>query len=336
MLGGMSDATRILSAASAGDPRAAEQLLPLVYDELRKLAAARLAREKPGQTLQPTALVHEAYLRLVGGGGPGWNGRGHFFAAAAEAMRRILVERARRKQATKRGGDRQRVDLDEADSPLPRPRRRPARPGRGPRPGWPRDDPDAAELVKLRYFAGLTDRPGGRVPRHLPPDRRPRTGPTPGPGCTASSRRQPSRRSPRSRRHFLADSSARFRTDRRRQLTARSRSMSDQDRPRRTIFLAALERRRTRTDRRRVPRRACGGDAALRGGSRPCSKPTTAPAASWIRRRRADPRRPRPPPSPSGPGTVIGPYKLLEQIGEGGIGVVFMAEQSSRSAARSP
>ena len=92
----MPDVTRILSAAAAGDPRAAEELLPLVYEELRKLAAARLAEEKPGQTLQATALVHEAYLRLVGNDQP-WNGRGHFFAAAAEAMRRILINRARRK-----------------------------------------------------------------------------------------------------------------------------------------------------------------------------------------------------------------------------------------------
>src|SRR5687768_15567095 len=102
----MSDVTRILSAIEQGDPRAAEQLLPLVYDELRKLAAQRLAQEKPGQTLQATALVHEAYLRLVGAGEEQpWNSRGHFFAAAAEAMRRILVEQARRKQADKHGGD---------------------------------------------------------------------------------------------------------------------------------------------------------------------------------------------------------------------------------------
>src|SRR5262245_51650093 len=98
MLGVVADVTHILNAVEAGDPRAAEELLPLVYDELRKLAAARLAAEKPGQTLQATALVHEAYLRLVGGARPqDWNGRGHFFAAAAEAMRRILIELARRK-----------------------------------------------------------------------------------------------------------------------------------------------------------------------------------------------------------------------------------------------
>src|SRR5947207_16024363 len=108
----MSEVTRVLSAIERGEPHAAEQLLPLVYDELRKLAAQRLAAEKPGQTLQATALVHEAYLRLVGASDePHWNGRGHFFAAAAEAMRRILVDQARRKQAEKHGGDRLRVDL---------------------------------------------------------------------------------------------------------------------------------------------------------------------------------------------------------------------------------
>src|ERR671927_1362190 len=108
----MSEVTRILSAIEQGDPRAAGQLLPLVYDELRELAAARMADEDPGQTLQATALVHEAYLRLVGGEQPrDWNGRGHFFAAAAEAMRRILVEGARRKNRERHGGGRQRLSL---------------------------------------------------------------------------------------------------------------------------------------------------------------------------------------------------------------------------------
>src|SRR5262249_8282226 len=112
----MSDVTQILSAIEQGDPQAAGQLLPLVYDELRKLAAQKLAQEKPGQTLQPTALVHEAYLRLVDvNAAQSWNSRGHFFAAAAEAMRRILIENARRKQADKRGGGRARVSLDCVD-----------------------------------------------------------------------------------------------------------------------------------------------------------------------------------------------------------------------------
>src|SRR2546428_6241115 len=120
MFKAMSEVTRILSAIEQGDPSAAEQLLPLVYDELRKLAAQRLAQEAPGQTLDATALVHEAYLRLVASGDasapqePQWNSRGHFFAAAAEAMRRILVDNARRKRRPKHGGDRQRIELDEA------------------------------------------------------------------------------------------------------------------------------------------------------------------------------------------------------------------------------
>src|SRR6516162_7259221 len=120
----MSEVTRILSAIEQGDPHAPEKLLPLVYDELRKLAARRLAQEKPGQTLQATALVHEAYLRLVANPGrdadrvePHWNSRGHFFAAAAEAMRRILVEKARHKRSLKAGGDRQRQELLEIPAP---------------------------------------------------------------------------------------------------------------------------------------------------------------------------------------------------------------------------
>src|SRR5262245_15474586 len=158
----MSEVTRILSALEQGDPSAAEQLLPLVYDELRRLAAQRLAHEKPGQTLEATALVHEAYLRLVGepaasaaGSGPHWNSRGHFFAAAAEAMRRILINRARDKGRQKRGGSFQRVDLDRLlvadqapeeelvaiDDALQELARRNA---------------PCAELVKLRFFTGLT------------------------------------------------------------------------------------------------------------------------------------------------------------------------------------
>jgi RNA polymerase sigma factor (TIGR02999 family) len=156
----MSDVTRILSAIEQGDPHAAEQLLPLVYDELRKLAAHKMKQEKPGQTLQATALVHEAYLRLVASGRasaprePHWNSRGHFFAAAAEAMRRILVDSARRKGRPKHGGDRQQVDLDQAlsvadpsenlvalDDALAK---------------LAAQEPIKAEVVKLRYFAGLS------------------------------------------------------------------------------------------------------------------------------------------------------------------------------------
>jgi RNA polymerase sigma factor (TIGR02999 family) len=152
----MSDVTRILSQIESGDPSAADQLLPLVYDELRILAAAKLANEKPGQTLQATALVHEAYLRLVGGGKEqDWNSRGHFFGAAAEAMRRILVEQARRKNRVRHGSDRQRTGLadvalsrapdadtilavDEAVARLAE------------------QEPETAEVVKLHFFAGLT------------------------------------------------------------------------------------------------------------------------------------------------------------------------------------
>jgi RNA polymerase sigma factor (TIGR02999 family) len=156
ILGPMSDVTRILSAIEKGDSRAVEKLLPLVYDELRKLAAQKMAQEKPGQTLQATALVHEAYLRLVGTeAGAHWNSRGHFITAAAEAMRRILVENARRKKSEKHGGRRKRIDLslaepiseadpdavldlDESLTILAH------------------EDPEAAAVAKLRIFAGLS------------------------------------------------------------------------------------------------------------------------------------------------------------------------------------
>src|SRR5262249_39323246 len=160
---GMSDVTQILSAIEQGDPHAAEQLLPLVYDELRKLAAQKLAQEKPGQTLEATALVHEAYLRLMGDqpaaqASEHWDSRGHFFSAAAEAMRRILVDQARRKHSQKRGGTLRRVELDEGaflaapekqaeenllalDEALQE---------------LEKEEPAKARLVKLRYFAGMS------------------------------------------------------------------------------------------------------------------------------------------------------------------------------------
>jgi RNA polymerase sigma factor (TIGR02999 family) len=153
----MSDVTRLLSAITKGDPHAADDLLPLVYDELRRLASQWLAQEAPGQTLQPTALVHEAFVRLTGTSTPetGWDSRGHFFAAAAEAMRRLLVENARRKKRRKHGGDRRRIELEVAESVLQAPSedllaldealtRLTAH------------DPIKAEVVKLRFFAGLT------------------------------------------------------------------------------------------------------------------------------------------------------------------------------------
>jgi RNA polymerase sigma factor (TIGR02999 family) len=157
----MSEVTRILSAIDQGDPHAASQLLPLVYDELRKLAAQKLAREKPGQTLQPTALVHEAYLRLVANPPgqrqqePPWDSRGHFFAAAAEAMRRILVEGARRKKRVKHGGDRQRVDLGDQEVPVrPPPDEILALDQALTR--LAEEDPAAAQVVQLHFFAGLS------------------------------------------------------------------------------------------------------------------------------------------------------------------------------------
>jgi DNA-directed RNA polymerase specialized sigma24 family protein len=177
----MSDVTRILSQIDAGDPRAAAQLLPLVYDELRKLAAARLAYEKPGQTLQATALVHEAYLRLVGGGArdsglgtreennaagtvfpsppplapsPAFHSRGHFFAAAAEAMRRILVERARQKAGPVRGGNWPRVSLDACEIPDSRPAEVLAI--HEALDDLAEQSPAQADLVKLRYFVGMS------------------------------------------------------------------------------------------------------------------------------------------------------------------------------------
>jgi RNA polymerase sigma factor (TIGR02999 family) len=159
----MSDVTQILDAIEQGDPHAAKQLLPLVYDELRKLAAQKLAQEKPGQTLQATALVHEAYLRLVDvDKAQHWDSRAHFFAAAAEAMRRLLIDQARRKRRPKHGGGRSRVSLDEAlclleapnddllalDEALQR---------------LAREEPAKAELVKLHYFAGLSLEDAGRA-----------------------------------------------------------------------------------------------------------------------------------------------------------------------------
>ncbi|OHB66333.1 MAG: RNA polymerase subunit sigma [Planctomycetes bacterium RBG_13_62_9] len=151
----MNDVTRILNAIERGDAQATDELLPLLYEELRLLAAQKLAGETPGQTLQATALVHEAYLRLLGDDGPTWQSRGHFFAAAAEAMRRILIENARRKRRLKRGGNKEKVDLDNAEVTI----------------CGPCDDLIAldealeklaridkvkADLVKLRFFAGLT------------------------------------------------------------------------------------------------------------------------------------------------------------------------------------
>ena len=164
----MNDITLMLQSVGRGQKQASEELLPLVYDELRRLATARMAREAAGQTLQPTALVHEAWVRLVGDGAQTWENRAHFFGAAAEAMRRILIENARRKHSLKAGGDRVRVELADAEAAFD--------------PGAPastraldllaldealtklrRDDPVKAELVKLRYFGGLALEEAGHV-----------------------------------------------------------------------------------------------------------------------------------------------------------------------------
>ena len=152
----MNEVTRILQAAEEGDPQASDRLLPLVYDELRRLAAAQLLQERPGQTLDATALVHEAYLRLVGATPQAaWDGRGHFFAAAAEAMRRILVESARRKKRLKHGGGRDRLDFDRVEACAEtRPAELLALDEALDR--LAAEEPVVAEVVKLRYFAGLT------------------------------------------------------------------------------------------------------------------------------------------------------------------------------------
>ncbi len=160
----MADVTRILHAIEQGDPQAADELLPLVYEELRLLASQKLSHESPGQTLQATALVHEVYLRLVGESGQDWRSRGHFFAAAAQAMRRILIDSARRKKSLKRGGGQERVDLDNVvlvderrmavddllalDEALD---------------DLAETDPKVADLVKLRFFAGLTGEQAGKA-----------------------------------------------------------------------------------------------------------------------------------------------------------------------------
>jgi len=152
----MTEVTRVLNAIEQGDSSAAEQLLPLVYDELRKLAAQRLANEKPGQTLEATALVHEAYLRLVDADKDAhWDSRGHFFAAAAEAMRRILIDNARHKQSDKCGGGRERIDFDRIDVPAPRQAERMLALDEA-LTKLAQTDLQAAELVKLRYFVGFT------------------------------------------------------------------------------------------------------------------------------------------------------------------------------------
>jgi len=150
----VSDVTRILQSMGCGDVKAAEELLPLVYDELRRLAAAKMAREVPGQTLQPTALVHEAWLRMGGDAQPDWQNRGHFFSAASEAMRRILVENARRKLRLKRGGGAERVELHESAIQAPAEEEKLLQVHEALN-ALAAEDPQKAEIVKLRFFVGL-------------------------------------------------------------------------------------------------------------------------------------------------------------------------------------
>jgi RNA polymerase sigma factor (TIGR02999 family) len=158
----VSDVTRVIEAIQRGDPKAAEELLPLVYEELRKLAASRMSNEAAGQTLQPTALVHEAWLRLVGVGCQKWDNKGHFFAAAAEAMRRILIENARRKHALKRGVHLERVNLEDVEAAI-------LTDGEtlllvnDALEKLEQEDPEAAQLVKLRFFAGMTNEEAGQA-----------------------------------------------------------------------------------------------------------------------------------------------------------------------------
>ena len=151
----MTDVTRILNALEQGDAKAADELLPLVYEELRLLAAQKMAQERPGQTLQATALVHEAYIRLVKGGDQDWHGRGHFFSAAAEAMRRILVDSARRKQSMRRGGHRQKINLSDAFLVIDDPKEDILAVNEA-LDKLAGEDQKLAEVIKLRYFAGLT------------------------------------------------------------------------------------------------------------------------------------------------------------------------------------
>ncbi len=163
----MTDVTHILNAIEQGDAKAADELLPLVYEELRRLAAQKMSREKPGQTLQATALVHEAYLRLVASEAQDWKSRTHFFSAAAEAMRRILIENARRKQRIKHGGGQQRIEIEQTELAIQEPSEDVIALDEA-LTKLAQKDPIATELIKLRYFTGLTLDHAGKILR-IPP-----------------------------------------------------------------------------------------------------------------------------------------------------------------------
>jgi RNA polymerase sigma factor (TIGR02999 family) len=332
ILNDMADVTRLLDAAAAGDPKAAAELLPLVYDELRKLAAARMAAEPAGHTLQPTALVHEAYLRLVGDDpSQPWHGRGHFFAAAAEAMRRILIESARRKKAGKHGAGRRRIPIDDVDV---------AAPGRSDDllaldealAALERADRQAAALVKLRSFAGLTVREAAAA-LGIAPRTADASGPTPGAGCSTGCRGRPPA-PPKNPDLFLRDCDpdfALFGEGRR----GRARPMTERE-----IFVAAYQRPDP-AERRRYLDGACGHDPDLlrrvenllglaeRAGSfleRPAAGPTETGETGPATGPPADPTAGSAP-TPAAGAVLAGQYQLLELIGEGGMGAVWLAQQ---------
>ena len=326
ILSGMADVTQLLDAAAAGDPHALAELLPLVYDELHQLAAARLAEENPGQTLQATALVHEAYLRLVGDGQPQkWDGCKHFFAAAAEAMRRILIDRARHKRTHKAGGGRRQLDLDDIEPALEE----------------ENDDrllaldealrqleaehPRKAALVKLRFFAGLTAEQAAAA-RRLHLHGREGLGVRPESWLRVAIDRIPGPERPGKNRYGFDPGFSHWVTDGPRDPSAEA-PMTAPRPDNEAIFHTARDI--PDPDRRRAyVREACGGDEARIAHVEALLAAADGPD-SLLDRPAGTPEATIDPPTTESPGTVIGPYKLIEPIGEGGMGSVWMAQQTS-------